>query len=167
MKCSWNTHICGTLHLDKGVTKEIKEKLKYLKKGQTTYCRKGQVLVNVWRDKRDVRLISALHNRLWRQRRTGGMKQWRSQKQFKIITICKVCIGQPNLQYWPRCTKTVKWTKKSVLLLLHMATLNSLILSKKYTTNEIQKRKCYASKDLILDCVWKNDGTRRGRRREW
>jgi len=56
-------HTCGTLHLDKGVTKGIKEKLKYLKKGQTTYCHKGQVLVNVWRDKRNVWLISTLHNK--------------------------------------------------------------------------------------------------------
>jgi len=62
VKCSWNTHFCGTLHLDKGVTNEIKEKLQYLKKGQTAYCRKGPVLVNVWRDKRDVQLISTLHN---------------------------------------------------------------------------------------------------------
>ena len=55
-----HTHTCGTLHLYKGVTKE---KLKYLKKGQTTYCCKGQVLVNVWRDKRDVRLISTLRDK--------------------------------------------------------------------------------------------------------
>jgi hypothetical protein len=30
-----NTYICGTLHLDRGVTKEMKEKIKYLKKGQS------------------------------------------------------------------------------------------------------------------------------------
>jgi len=57
-----HTHLWYTVHLDKGVTLEIKEKLKYLKKGQTTYCCKGQVLVNVWRDHRDVQLISTLRN---------------------------------------------------------------------------------------------------------
>jgi hypothetical protein len=35
----------GTLHLDREVTKGMKEKIKYLKKGQSTYCQKGQVLV--------------------------------------------------------------------------------------------------------------------------
>jgi hypothetical protein len=39
-------------------------------------------------------------------------------------------------------------------------------MSKKYTTNEIQKCKGYAFKDFILDCVQKNDGARRGRIRE-
>jgi hypothetical protein len=36
-----------------------------------------------------------------------------------------------------------------------MAALNSFTLSKKYTTNEIQKCKGYAFKDFILDCVRK------------
>jgi hypothetical protein len=35
----------GTLHLDREVTKGIKEKIKYPKRGQSTYCHKGQVLV--------------------------------------------------------------------------------------------------------------------------
>jgi hypothetical protein len=70
------------------------------------------------------------------------------------------------LQYCPFCMKTMKWTKKSLLLLLHMAALNSFILSNNYTTNEIQKHKGYAFKDFILDSVRKNDGARRGRRRE-
>jgi len=42
-----------------------------------------------------------------------------------------------------------------MLVLLHVAALNSFILSKKYTTNEIQKHKGYAFKDFILDCVRK------------
>jgi len=39
----------------------MKEKIKYSKKGQSTYCHKGQVLVQAWQGKRDVKLISALH----------------------------------------------------------------------------------------------------------
>jgi hypothetical protein len=49
------------LRLDRGVSKEMKEKIKYLKKGQSTYCRKGQILVQVWWHKRDVTLIWTLH----------------------------------------------------------------------------------------------------------
>jgi hypothetical protein len=43
-----NTYVCGTLGLDRGVPKEMKEKIKYLKTGESTYCHKGQVLVQVW-----------------------------------------------------------------------------------------------------------------------
>jgi hypothetical protein len=49
------------LHLTSGVTKEKKEKIKYLKEGQSTYCHKDQVLVCLWQDRRDVKFISTLH----------------------------------------------------------------------------------------------------------
>lgn len=144
------------MHLDKGVNKEIKEKLKYLKKGQTTYCHKGQVLVNVWRGTRDVQLISALHNK------DCGEEKNRNDETMKKPEIIQDYNFMPGvdmagqiLRYCPCCTKSVKWTKKSMLILLHMAVLNSFILSKKYITNEIQKRKSYAFKDFILDCVQK------------
>ena len=38
----------------------MREKIKYLKIGQSTYCHEGQVL-HIWQDKRDVELISTLH----------------------------------------------------------------------------------------------------------
>jgi hypothetical protein len=41
-------YICGTLHVDRGVAKEMKEKVKYLKKGESKYCFRGQILVHVW-----------------------------------------------------------------------------------------------------------------------
>jgi hypothetical protein len=40
--------ICGTLYVDRGVPKEMKEKIKYLKKWGSKYCCKGQILVHVW-----------------------------------------------------------------------------------------------------------------------
>jgi hypothetical protein len=39
----------------------MKEKIKYLRKGESTYCSGSQVLAQVWRDQRDVELISTLH----------------------------------------------------------------------------------------------------------
>jgi hypothetical protein len=41
---------------------EIKEKIKYLKKGDATYLRKGNILLWVWWDKQDVKLISTLQS---------------------------------------------------------------------------------------------------------
>jgi hypothetical protein len=65
--------------------------------------------------------------------------------------------GRANqmLHYYPCSRKTVKWTKKLVFFLLHMATLNSFILFKKNTTKGKYKKSKYKFKDFILDCVEK------------
>ena len=54
-------HICGTLHLTREFNKELKEKIKYLKEGQSTCCHKGQVLVHLQQDIGELKLISTLH----------------------------------------------------------------------------------------------------------
>jgi hypothetical protein len=36
----------------------MKKKVKYLKKAASTYCCKGQVLVHVWQEDRNIKLIS-------------------------------------------------------------------------------------------------------------
>jgi hypothetical protein len=59
------------------------------------------------------------------------------------------------LNYYPCCRKTVKWTKKLVSFLLHIAALNSFILFKKYTTNQNEEGNGYAFKDFILEFVQK------------
>ncbi|PNF20206.1 hypothetical protein B7P43_G16196 [Cryptotermes secundus] len=145
--------------MDRGAPKELKNDVKILKKGESVFSRKGQVLVQVWRDKRDVKLISTLHTakivESAKMNRKGGK-------------ICRPkVIGDSNkhmrglnradqmLRYYPCSRKTVKWTKKLVFFLLQMAALNSFILFKKYTTTEKYKKRNYKFKDFILDCVEK------------
>ena len=78
----------STLLLDRDVIKGIKENIKYSKKGQSTYCHKGQVLVQAWQNKRDVKLISVLHTakivETARQNRKGE-----KMKKLKIIKTNK------------------------------------------------------------------------------
>jgi hypothetical protein len=57
----------------------------------------------------------------------------------------------------------MKWRKKLVFFLLHMAALNSSILLKTFNTNQNQKGKGYAFRDFILDCVEKMRATRERR----
>jgi hypothetical protein len=49
--------------------------------------------------------------------------------------------------------KAKRFTKKFVFFMLHMPSLHSFTLFKKYTTNQNQKGKGYALKDSIRDCV--------------
>jgi hypothetical protein len=57
----------------------------------------------------------------------------------------------------------VKWTEGFLLLLQHIAALNSSVLFKKCITNQIQKDKDYAFEDLMIDCVKKMTASTEGR----
>jgi hypothetical protein len=60
VKC--NIKVCGTMKLNSGIPKDLEKEAKGLKKGQSSFRRKGDVLVQVWKDKRLVRMINTIHN---------------------------------------------------------------------------------------------------------
>jgi Rieske Fe-S protein len=89
------------LHLDRGVPKEIKKKVKYLKKAESTYCCKGQVLVYIWRENRNIKLILTVECVETEKKNQNGettkkpeiiqdnkkfMEAWRGQTKFCTIT---------------------------------------------------------------------------------
>jgi hypothetical protein len=53
---------CGTLRPDGGILKDLEKEAKGLKKEQLSLRREGVVSVQVWKDKRLVRLISTTHD---------------------------------------------------------------------------------------------------------
>jgi hypothetical protein len=57
-----NTRVCGTIRPNRGIPKDLKKEAKELKKGQSSFRRKDDVLVQVWNDKRLVRMISTIHD---------------------------------------------------------------------------------------------------------
>ena len=152
-----NTYVCGTFHLTKGIPKELEERTKYLRKGESSFVRKGQVLVQMWRDKRDMQVISTLHTASIVDTGKKDKKGESIRKPEAIHDYNKymrdVDKTDQMLHYYPCCKKTVKWTKKFVLFLLQMAALNSFLLLKKFTKNDKQRTMRYGFKDFILDCV--------------
>jgi len=56
-----NMRVCGTVRAKKGIPCDIQGEGKRLKRGQSAFGRKGDVMVQVWKDKRRVRMISAIH----------------------------------------------------------------------------------------------------------
>ena len=57
-----NVRVCGTLRANRGIPRDLEEDGKQLKKGQSAFRRKGDVMVQVWKDKRLVRMISTIHD---------------------------------------------------------------------------------------------------------
>ncbi|PNF32271.1 hypothetical protein B7P43_G17593 [Cryptotermes secundus] len=118
-------HGCGTIRVNRGLPPDLKEECKSLKRGETTFRRKGDILLQSWRDTRVVNMISTVHNSSMVdvQRRHGQLKK-------------PVCISEHNmfikggdradqyLTYYSLPWKTVKWTKKVALLLINCAIFN-------------------------------------------
>jgi hypothetical protein len=114
----------------------MKDNIKYLKGGQATYCCKGQVLIHLSPDMRDIKLISTLHTAKFVETEKKNGKGGTMKKLEIIQDYNKFVRGMGRadqiLLCYPSCRKTVKQTKKFVFFLLHMAALKSFILYKKY-----------------------------------
>ncbi|PNF16120.1 hypothetical protein B7P43_G03265 [Cryptotermes secundus] len=70
-------HVCGTIRVNRGLPPDLKEECKSLKHGETTFRRKGDILLQSWRDTRVVNMISTIHNSSMVdvQRRHGQVKK--------------------------------------------------------------------------------------------
>jgi hypothetical protein len=53
--------VCSTIRANRGTSRHLEGEGKRLKKGQSAFRRKGDVMVQVWNDQRLVRMISTMH----------------------------------------------------------------------------------------------------------
>ena len=53
--------VCGTIRANRSIPRDVEGEGKHLKKVQSSFRRKGDVMVQVWKDKRLVRMISTIH----------------------------------------------------------------------------------------------------------
>jgi hypothetical protein len=90
----------------------MKEEIKYLKEGQATYCCKGQVLIHLRQDVRDIKLISTLHTAKFVETEKKNGKGSRLKKPEIIQDYSKFMRGMGRADQivpcYPSCRKTVK-----------------------------------------------------------
>jgi hypothetical protein len=53
--------VCETIGVNRGLPPDLKNELKSLKRCETTFRRKGEVLLQTWRDTRVVNMITTIH----------------------------------------------------------------------------------------------------------
>lgn len=94
--------------------------------------------------------FSTTQQRLWRQKRKDETLKKPEISQDYNNFIQGVDRADWILHYCPCCTKTVKWTMKSVLLLPCMAVLNGVILSKNTPHTKIKNTKAMLSRTPYL-----------------
>jgi hypothetical protein len=54
--------VCSIIRANRSIPHGLEEDGKRLKKGQSAFWKKGDIMVQVWKDKRLVRIISMIHD---------------------------------------------------------------------------------------------------------
>lgn len=139
-----NTHLVGTLRkFIKGVPKEYLNPGKSLKKGGVVGKENNGVVVAVWKDKRDVRILSTRHSL---QMVSTGKKLKNGDIQTKPESILYynarkqgVDLSDQMSSYFTPLKKTIRWFHKvGFFVLLGTAIVNSAIVYKKLNSKKIQ-----------------------------
>ena len=138
----------------KGLPKGVVAKNVKIKKGESVFRRKGNILCLKWCDKRMVTMISLIHHAVEKTVKTNFM----GQPVIKpyIIHDYNLCMGGVDLSdnflsHYQRL-KSIKWYRKLLLHLINMATLNAHILNKKLSHSAYRE---YIANYLIASSVEK------------
>jgi hypothetical protein len=118
--------------VNRGLPLDLKEESKSLKRCETTFRRKGDSLLQSWRDTRVMNMIFTIHN----------LSMVEVQRRHGHVLKEPICISQYNmfikevdrvdqfLAYYSLPRKTVKWPKKVASWLINCALFNSFSVHK-------------------------------------
>jgi Ulp1 family protease len=99
------------MRVNRGIPCDLEGEGKRLNRGQLAFQRKGDVMVQVWKDKRLVRMISTIHT--GRKDRKTKME---IKKLYAIVQYNKFMKGidraDQHLSYYSILRKSVKWLKR-------------------------------------------------------
>jgi hypothetical protein len=57
-----NVRVCSAMRANRGIPRDLEGKGKCLNRGKSAFRRKGDIMVQVWKDKRFVHMISTIHD---------------------------------------------------------------------------------------------------------
>jgi len=142
-----NVRVRGTMRANRGIPCDLEREGKRLKKGQSAFRRKGDIMMQAWKDKRLVQMISTVHeativNTGQKDRKTN----MEIKKPYAVVQYNKFMKGVDRtdqyLGYYSLLRKTaVKWSKKVVLYLLNCALFNAFFVYRTLNTNKKVKYK--------------------------
>ena len=111
---SRQVRVCGTIRVIRGLPPEMKNESQSLERGETTFRRKGEILLQSWRDTCVVNMIFTIHD-------STMFDVPRRNEEIKKKPICifhynmfMKGVGRADqyLSYYSLLRKTVKWPKK-------------------------------------------------------
>ena len=133
--CTTPSHSLGTVRASrKGLPKAVVATTVKLKKGESVFWRKGNILCLKWFDKQQVTLISTIHQAVELQVKTNFVGQ--PVIKPHLIHDYNLKMGgvdhSDNFLSHYQTLKSIKWYRKLILHLINMAILNAYILNRKY-----------------------------------
>lgn len=147
------------------------KKIKCSKKGESTYCRKGQVLIHVWWGKKDGRVILILHITKFVETEKKNRQGEKMKSPEKTEDYSKFTRGvgrtEQVLHYYPTWRWTVKRAKKLVFFLLLMAAPKSSMMLNTPQAKIKRQRLCFQVLHTWLCPENDRDRTRGKQRRPW
>jgi hypothetical protein len=81
------------MRTNRGISRDVEGEGKCLKKGQSVFWKKGDVMVQVWMDKRLVQMISMIEVTIVYTGRKDGKTNLEKKKPYAVIQYCTVCRG--------------------------------------------------------------------------
>jgi len=150
-----NVRVCGTMRANRGIPRDLEGEGKCLKKGQSAFQRKGD-MVQVWKDKRLVQMISTIHDTTTvNTGRKDTKTNMEIKKPYAIVWYNKFMKGMDradqDLSYYSVLRKTVKWLKKVVLYLLNCALFNAFFVYRTLNTHKSKVQELSARGRKVLD----------------
>jgi len=133
------------MRVNRSIPHDLEGEGKHLKKGQSAFWRKGDLMAQVWKDKRLVRMVSMIHevtvNTGWKYKKTN----MEIKKPYVVVQYNKFLKGVDRadqyLSFYSVLRKTVKWSKKVVLYLLKCTLFNAFFVHRTLNTSKKVKYK--------------------------
>jgi hypothetical protein len=99
---------------NRGIPRDLEGEGKRLNRGQSAFWRKGDVMVQLWKDKRLVRIISTIHDATTvNTGRKDRKTKMEIKKPYAIVQYNKFMNGVDRadqyLSYYSILRKSVKW----------------------------------------------------------
>lgn len=113
---SKSTYVCGTLRFDRKGNPENLVKKK-LNQGDSEWLRSGSIMVNKWKDKRDVLTISNMHKgeMVQVQNKNGKISTKPDTVRDYTLGMAGIDRSDQRMSYYSFLRKTIRWYKKIAL----------------------------------------------------
>ena len=130
------TFACGTARSNrKGLPKSV-TKAKLKRKGDCVFRRNGPLLCLKWREKRDVLMLTTIHEAIFvetgREDREGNKVEKPESVYYYCGRMGGVDLSDQLLNYYSFLRKSNKWSRKLLIHLFNLVILNAYILNKHY-----------------------------------
>ena len=134
-----HTYACGTVRKNRKEVPKVFSQVK-LKQGEVIFRRRDNLLALKWHDKRDIHMLSTIHQPLWKNLRKRGPRQV-VPKPVMVLDYVKlmggVDLSDQLAQYYSCLRKTVKWWRKLFFHLLQLLVINAYTLFTKFGNQKI------------------------------